>query len=105
MTEPFDPDWVIAPSETLRELITESVPMPTIEMSAAVMSTAYGGRNTGAHVYAEQKLLDVLARKPLTEEHIRVLAVCTHISGALWRNLEHNYRVGLAAGKKDLSDE
>lgn len=97
MTRKFDPDWVIAPSETLKEWMDEMGMFPKAIATAAV------GRER-----SEEALVlvnEVLERKPLTRDHARVLARATGISEQFWLNYEHNYRVGLAAGKKDVSDE
>jgi plasmid maintenance system antidote protein VapI len=47
----------------------------------------------------------VLARQPLTEEHARLLDKSTGIPARFWLALEHNYRVGLAAGLRDVTED
>lgn len=92
----FDPDWVIAPSETLREWI-DKMGLRTVQVAAAC-----AGKERKE--YVAQLLQDVLDRKPLTNEHALALQLVTSVSAQFWCNYEHNYRVGLAAGKKDISD-
>lgn len=100
----FDPDWCIAPSETLRNFLSEMVPMPQFHMSIGVLAVAWGGRNNEHHDFAKQRLQEIIDRVPLTEEHYAVASRCTGTPAVLWRNLERNYRVALAAGKQDVSD-
>lgn len=93
----FDPDYVVAPSESLREWI-DSMGLQTTKIAAACV----GGVPEG---YVAGLLQDVLDRKPMTDEHALALAQVTFTPKQLWLALEHNYRVGLAAGKKDISDD
>ena len=92
----FDPDWTIAPAETLQEWLGEN------HLSVRVLAVACGGRARMAETVA--LIEDVLARRPLTAEHARVLAIGTGIAARFWQNFEHNYRAGLAAGLTDASD-
>lgn len=91
----FDPDWVVAPSESLREWLDHNGLSPRV-------ASAVVPREQREHV--TQLLQDVLDRKPITNEHELALAKVTTISAGFWHNFEHNYRAGLAAGKKDVSD-
>jgi plasmid maintenance system antidote protein VapI len=83
----FDPDWVVAPGETLREWRSEN------GISAQATATACGHMS-----------LDVFERiesgtQPLTEDIAAGLARGTGIPAYLWLNLERAFRAGLAAGK------
>jgi|SRR6266498_839840 len=93
----FKPDWCMAPSVCLAELMKES------GISAEVLAVACTGR---AHRDEALVLInDVLARRPLTRAHADMLARAPHSpSSQFWLNYEHNYRAGLAAGLKDVSD-
>lgn len=92
----FDPDWVIAPSECLREWLDSNGLSPQV-------ASAVAGKEHKAHV--AELLQDVLDRKPLTDMHALALNRVTSISAQFWLNFEHNYRAGLAAGKADVSDD
>lgn len=93
----FKPDWTLAPAACLREWMTEN------NLSVRVLAAAAVGR---AHAdEAAELITEVLACKPLTEVHARILAKGTGISEGFWRNYEHNYRAGLAAGLKDCTPE
>jgi HTH-type transcriptional regulator/antitoxin HigA len=82
---PFDPDWVIPPGETLRDWFEE------IGLPYAV-AERYGisQRTLGRLLDGKQKITPALAQK---------LCNLTHVGAPFWLALEHNYRVGLAAGK------
>jgi hypothetical protein len=96
-TRPFAPDWCLAPSETLKDWLSEN------GMSPRVLSVACGGRQ---HKPAALALIaEVLDRKPLTQLHADCLARGTQVSARFWLALEHNYRAGLAAGLKDVSED
>lgn len=95
MSYQFDPDWVIAPGETLREWLD------TNGLSNRVAAAAVGRT---AIAWAEAVIDEVLRREPLTENYARVLERVTGIPARMWLALEHNYRVGLAAGKHDETD-
>lgn len=93
----FKPDWTLAPAACLREWMAEN------NLSVHVLATAAVGR---AHADEAARLIaEVLERKPLTEQHARILARGTGISESFWRNYEHNYRAGLAAGLKDCTND
>lgn len=81
----FDPDWVIAPGETLAEWF-EEMRLP----------------HTTARHYgiSERELKGVLAgTRKITPAVAQRLCNLTHVGAAFWLALEHNFRVGLAAGK------
>jgi hypothetical protein len=93
----FRPDWTLAPAVVLRHWIRETgVPARTIAFVA-------GGRER--HGEALVLVQEVLDRKPLTEAHAAVLARGTHVLARMWLALEHNYRAGLAAGLKDVTED
>lgn len=82
---PFDPDWVIAPGETLKDWFG-SIGLPwsiseTHGISAAQLQLIFDGD------------------EPITFKLAHQLMAMTGISAQFWQALEHNYRVGLAAGK------
>jgi hypothetical protein len=96
-TRPFQPDWTIAPSETLRDLLSER------GMSARVLSIACGGRRV--HPPAWDLITDVLKHEPLTQAHADCLARGTGVPARTWLNLEAQYRAGLAAGLRDATED
>jgi len=82
----FDPDWVIAPGETLAEWF-EYVGMP--------QSVAWK-----IYDIPEHTLNGVLrGTTRITPKLAQKLCNLTHVGAPFWLALEHNYRVGLAAGK------
>jgi hypothetical protein len=98
----FRPDWTLAPAATLREWMREN------EMTVRVLtwvSCDRSGDERASHERARTLIQDALDRRPLTEEHAKVLARGTGVSAAFWNALEHNYRAGLAAGLTDITPE
>jgi HTH-type transcriptional regulator / antitoxin HigA len=89
---PFDPDWVIAPGETLKEWMEDNrIP------SASTMGVMCGRMPT-------ELVEGILAgRTKITEPIAQGLQLGTGIPARLWLNLEGLYRKGLAAGKTPLS--
>lgn len=81
---PFDPDWVIAPGSTLREL-WESRDYPD----------DYGER-VGLSF---ETVRGIMEGDEITAEIATRLKLLTGVGERFWLALEHNYRVGLAAGK------
>ena len=113
MTHPFEPDWTIAPSVMLTHWMEEN------NISARVLAAAgrCPARFEPGMTREQQKCAvadaraqtlalidDVLARRPLTEEHARCLERGTQIPVRFWLTFEHNYRAGLAAGLTDASE-
>jgi plasmid maintenance system antidote protein VapI len=93
--KPWEPNWTIAPGETLREWMSEhGLDIPVLAAAAGKVTRDDAGL----------LIADVLARKPLTEAHAAALERCTGISARMWSALESNYRVGLAAGLTDVSE-
>jgi len=97
MSYPFDPDWCMAPSAVLEEVLED------YGMSVATLAKhcASGYLTDGMAALLLQEVLD---RKPLTELHAETIARGTGTAVSLWLGLERNYRVGLAAGKIDATD-
>ena len=86
----FDPDWTIAPGETLREWAAENGLPPRTAARACDMWPALFAGICAARVPITQPLADALRHG-------------TGISARLWLNLERRYRADLAAGKTDTS--
>jgi hypothetical protein len=95
-TYPFEPNWCLAPAAHLREWIEET------GVSPRLIAACSGREHKDASMALVQEVLD---RKPLTEAHAAVLARGTHVPARFWLGLEHNYRAGLAAGLKDVTDD
>lgn len=82
----FDPDWVVAPGETLDEWF-EAMGLPY-----AVVDHYGIGRGVLRGLLAGEE--------PITPELAQKLCNLTHVGAPFWLALEHNYRAGLAAGKR-----
>jgi len=89
---PYDPDYCVRPGETLDELLD----------SLRLLMVSYE-RLTGL---SAKRILGLVSGEPLTPEDAEGLAriPVASPSARFWLALEHNYRVALAAGKKDVSD-
>jgi HTH-type transcriptional regulator / antitoxin HigA len=98
-THRWQPDWCIAPAEHLREWMEDNGVKPRL------IAAIWSGRDEERKTAALALVQDVLGRKPLTETHAAVLARGTSIPARFWLGLEHNYRAGLAAGLKDVTDD
>jgi HTH-type transcriptional regulator / antitoxin HigA len=86
----FDPDWVIAPGETLREWMEEN------RLPSSVVA-----KMAGLH---PDELDDIVeAREEIDERRAEGLAAATLVPARFWLALERNYRAGLKAGKIDAS--
>lgn len=84
----FDPDWVVAPGDTLREWMEEN------HLSPRVTATACGRMPLNL-------FKGVLAGETkITPDLAKGLEHGTRIPAYLWMNLERAYRAGLASGKK-----
>lgn len=91
----WDPDYVVAPGETLREWMDENgLTTPSI------LAAGCGPRSQKGALVA--LIEGVLAKQPFDEMTARVLEQGTGVSVGFWMAMEHNYRTGLAAGKKAL---
>lgn len=82
-----DPDWVVAPGDTLREWIEEN--------GLTVRSTAIGC----GHMHPDrlQRIID--GKQRITRDDAARLQAGTQIPARLWLNLERALRAGLKAGK------
>lgn len=81
----FDPDYVVAPGETLAEWF-EAMGLP---LSVAEL---YGIKlRTLKRIFA--------GTQPITPTLAQKLCNLTQIGAPFWLAYEHNFRVGLAAGK------
>lgn len=82
---PFDPDWVVHPGATLGEWFT-AMGLPHS------VATLYGipPRTLSRLLRGKQKITPTIAQK---------LCNLTHVGAPFWLAYEHNFRVGLAAGK------
>lgn len=81
----FDPDWVVHPGATLREWF-DDVGLPLS------VGKLYGLDERTLH-----RLFD--GRQKITPTIAQRLCNLTHIGAPFWLAYEHNFRVGLAAGK------
>lgn len=93
MSYPYDPDYVVPTREVLQEWLDGN----GLSVKVAVACLPREDRELAAG-YLE----NVLADKEFTDRTGQVLARVTGISLAFWMSFEHNYRAGLAAGKKAL---
>ena len=87
VAHPFDPDWVVAPGETLREW-RESNHLPVGAAATACARMPY-------QLYEQVESGDA----PITPQIAKGLEWGTHIPATLWLNLERIFRAGLAQGK------
>jgi plasmid maintenance system antidote protein VapI len=86
----FDPDWCVAPGETLREWIEES--------GLSVRSTA----TICGRMPVERMEAIIAGDEPITDVDAEALAHGTGIPDRHWLALERFYRQGLAEGRKRL---
>lgn len=87
---PFDPDWVIAPGQTLQEWREDN------NLPVRAAATACGRMDPQIFRRIES------GDERITEKLARQLEHGTGIPARLWLNLERVYRAGLAAGKKAM---
>jgi len=85
----FDPDWVVAPGETLAEVFAER---GYDETRVRQLGWIFG-------IEADQLASVLSGDEPITEQLATKLALMTDVPAHFWLALERNYRVGLAAGK------
>lgn len=83
----FDPDWVVAPGETLREWREEN------GLGIKAASTACGHLSERTYKRIEA------GTQPISPALAARLEYGTSIPVYLWLNLERAFRAGLAAGK------
>lgn len=87
MSYPYEPDYVVAPGETLREWFEYT------NVPQRVAWRLYG--------LPEDVLAGVLAgTTEILPEIAEKLERLTFIPARFWLALEHNFRVGLSAGKQ-----
>jgi hypothetical protein len=91
----FRPDWTVAPAVTFRRWLSEH--SMTIGDLAEAVTPGPGSAATLALFQG------VLNQQPYGEETVTVLARATGSSREFWRDREHDYRAGLAAGHTDTT--
>lgn len=89
----YDPDYVISPACSFQEWLEYN----QFDLEDVVDSVRHVKR------YVLDMLNEVLDLKPLGLKHAELLEDVTGISSQFWLNFEQNYRVGLEAGKYDMS--
>jgi len=87
----WNPDWVVAPGETLKEWREDYAHLP-----AGAAAKACGRMPLDLYQRVES------GDAHITDEIAGALAHGTSIPAYLWLNLERAYRAGLAEGKKRL---
>lgn len=90
MADRFDPDWTIAPGETLDEWRTEN----GLGVRAAATTCAMAPEEFAAVVAGRKRITKTVAER---------LYVGTGISARLWLRLEARYRDDLRRGKIDTT--
>ena len=91
---PFDPDFVVPPSEVLRAWLSDT----GISLRIACVVLPEHDRAP-----AEARLGAMLASDTvLTRRMADQLERVTGVGYGFWMAFEHNYRVGLAAGKSTI---
>lgn len=91
----YDPDYVVSPACSLQEWLDHcGFDIETIALNSD-------------HVqhYVQSMLAEVLDLKPLGIKHAKLLEDITGIPEHFWLNFEQNYRMGLEAGKFDMSHD
>jgi hypothetical protein len=99
----FDPDWCIAPAATLKEWMGErdiDTPNLAFEMARIVVPIPGGGQDRQTY---QRAIEDVLAKQPMPGWFPHMMAALSGTSQLFWRNLESNYRDGLARGLTDVT--
>lgn len=81
----WNPDWVVAPGETLAEWFDE------MKLPLSI------GQHYGL---SETRLRRIMkGQLEITPKIAQQLCNMTHVGAPFWLALEHNFRVGLASGK------
>lgn len=88
----FNPDWVVCPGSTLADCMDER------GFEASEYADGEGDWLFGI-THAQMRGL-LAGDEPLDDDLATKLARLTGVPSRMWLALEHNYRVGLAAGKK-----
>jgi HTH-type transcriptional regulator/antitoxin HigA len=86
----FDPDWTIAPGETVREWLAENG-----------LSVRVAARACGLDVDVLERLL--VGDEPLTEDIAHRLKALTLVPASFWLNAERRYRRDLELGRIDTT--
>jgi plasmid maintenance system antidote protein VapI len=90
----FDPDYVVPPSEVFREWLE------TMGISLRIACAILPEQD---RFVAESRLGSLLdGDTPLTTKIAAWLERVTEVRAGFWLAFEHNYRVGLAAGKHTI---
>ena len=95
----FDPDWCMRPGVVLQEMLD-------YEGLTGPMGMRMLAKIAGLDRAVVEGIL--VGTQPITPAIAQRLACGTaplRVSAQFWLNLETSYRDGLAAGKKDISDE
>jgi plasmid maintenance system antidote protein VapI len=90
-SEPFDPDWTIAPGVTLREWREEN------KLPASAAATCCGRMPLAMYEAIES------GKRKITDQIAEALAHGTGIPASFWLNFERRYRADLKAGRKDTT--
>lgn len=90
MSDEFDPDWTIAPGETLREWIEEHG-----------LSARVAAKTAGLDREVFERLL--VGDEPLTEDIAVRLTGLTTVPASFWLNFERRYRDDLGRGRLDTT--
>ena len=95
----FDPDWCMRPGVHLKEMLDYA----GLKGAIGVRMVA---KLAGVKPGIIEGILDGSVKiTPEIADHLATGTQPLVISAQMWLNLERNYRDGLAAGKKDISDE
>jgi len=89
MTYPFEPDYAVAPGETLAETLA------SLGMSQAELALRTGLTDVSVSRIIEES-------QPITAETANKLELATGVPASMWNNLEAQYREQLA--KIEASD-
>lgn len=89
----YDPDYVISPACSFQEWLE----INEFDLEDVIDSVDHVSR------YVRSMLKEVLDLKPLGIKHADILENITGIPSNFWLNFEQNYRMGLEAGKYDMS--
>jgi len=87
----FDPDYVVAPGETLAEWFEENGLPYRVAVRYGISERTLGRILRGTY--------------PIGPGMARKLCNLTHVGAPFWLAAEHNFRVGLAAGKHWVGEQ
>lgn len=100
-TQPFNPDWTVAPAALLREAMAERH-HTTRDLATKMALTSAQPRALAVY---HQAITDTLARQPMPAWLPDALDAAGYGSHRTWANLETQYRADLAAGRTDTTEE